>query len=296
MKKIFVFLFIILLVSASCLTTNNAAREAGAGQTEIIVHRPQMPINSGFKSRIYINGRQQLVLGNGETGKIIVQNGNHTIHADLYTMTSGKVQFSAESQPITFIVTPYSTQDLAMELNDGSFVPPAVVTTPNRNTPQTSQSQNSGGSRNPFSGLFQGREQSQPQGQAQSSGSVEGSLVRASGHIIERVPQNSRIAIVYVTAQDSDVAEYIAEELEYIMVGKGLLLIDRSQLDRIRREQLFQLSGEVDDSQAVSVGRIAGANVIITGAVTGAGELRRLRLRLLDTQTGQVLAAASERY
>ena len=74
------------------------------------------------------------------------------------------------------------------------------------------------------------------------------------------------------------------------------MIIDRSQLDRIRREQLFQLSGEVDDTQAISIGRIAGANVIITGAVTGAGELRRLRLRLLDTQTGQVLAAASERY
>ena len=56
------------------------------------------------------------------------------------------------------------------------------------------------------------------------------------------------------------------------------------------------LSGEVDDKYIVSLGKIAGANVIITGAVTGEGALRRLRLRALDTENAQVLSAASERF
>jgi hypothetical protein len=56
------------------------------------------------------------------------------------------------------------------------------------------------------------------------------------------------------------------------------------------------MSGEVDDNQAVSIGKFAGADVIITGAVTGSGELRRLRLRALSTESAAVLAAASERY
>jgi hypothetical protein len=34
--------------------------------------------------------------------------------------------------------------------------------------------------------------------------------------------------------------------------------INRSELDRIRREQNFQMSGEVDDETAVSIGKIAG--------------------------------------
>jgi hypothetical protein len=101
---------------------------------------------------------------------------------------------------------------------------------------------------------------------------------------------------VYVTARDSDVAEYIAEELEFIMVEQGFTLIDRSQLDRIRKEQQFQISGEVDDDQAISVGKLAGADIIITGAVTGSGDLRRLRLRALETQTARVIIAASEKY
>ena len=66
-------------------------------------------------------------------------------------------------------------------------------------------------------------------------------------------------------------------------------------MDRIRREQNFQLSGEVDDNTAVSIGKIIGANIIVTGRVDGEGNLRRLRLRALDTQTAQVVGVASER-
>jgi 2-phosphoglycerate kinase len=126
--------------------------------------------------------------------------------------------------------------------------------------------------------------------------SIEGSLARAAGKIMEKVSPNSTMAIVYVTAPDPEIAEFIASELEFIMVEQGLTLIDRSQLDTIRQEQNFQLSDEVDDRQAVSIGKIAGANVILTGAVTGTGQIRRLRLRALDTQSARVLAATSERY
>jgi hypothetical protein len=41
---------------------------------------------------------------------------------------------------------------------------------------------------------------------------------------------------------------------------------------------------------------MAGAEIILTGAVTGSGDIRRLRIRALDTQSAQVVAAASERY
>jgi hypothetical protein len=125
---------------------------------------------------------------------------------------------------------------------------------------------------------------------------VEGSLRRAAGKIAGKIPIGSRVAIVYVTAADPGLVEYIAGDLEYFLVDQRLMVIDRSQLDRIRQEQNFQLSGEVDDDHAVSIGKIAGASVIVTGAVTGTGSLRRLRLRALDTQTAQILAAASERY
>jgi hypothetical protein len=128
-----------------------------------------------------------------------------------------------------------------------------------------------------------------------SSGGIEGALERAADQALKNVPQRSKIAIVYITAQDKSTTEFIAGELEFIWVNKGYTIIDRNQLDRIRREQNFQMSGEVDEATAVSIGKFVGADVIVTGRIDGEGNLRRLRLTALNTQTAQVVGSASER-
>ncbi|GHV73698.1 hypothetical protein AGMMS49940_10030 [Spirochaetia bacterium] len=124
---------------------------------------------------------------------------------------------------------------------------------------------------------------------------VEGALARAAEQTLKNVPPRSRIAIVYITAQDRSTTEYVVGELEYIWVNEGYFITDRSQLDQLRREQNFGVSGEVDDKTAASIGKIAGASVIVTGRVDGDGDLRRLRLRALDSETAQVVGVASEK-
>jgi hypothetical protein len=124
---------------------------------------------------------------------------------------------------------------------------------------------------------------------------VEGALARAADDTLKNVRPRSKIAIVYITAQDKGTTDYIAGELEFIWVNAGHIIIDRNELDRIRREQNFQMSGEVNDETAISIGKFIGANIIVTGRVDGEGDLRRLRLRALDTQTAQVVGVASER-
>jgi hypothetical protein len=125
---------------------------------------------------------------------------------------------------------------------------------------------------------------------------IEEAVAKAAEQTFNNVSQRSKIAIVYITAQDRSMTDYIAGELEFIWVNGGFTLIDRSQLDRLRREQEFQMSGEIDDETAVSIGKFAGADIIVTGKIDGEGNLRRLRLRALDTQTAQVVGAASERF
>jgi hypothetical protein len=125
---------------------------------------------------------------------------------------------------------------------------------------------------------------------------LEAALRRSANVLINSIPAESRIAIIFVNAPANDISEYIAKELEYLLVTQNFTLIDRSQLDILRHEQKFQMNGEVDDNTAVSIGKISGANVIITGSITGISDLRRLRLRALNTQTGQVLAVSSEKY
>jgi hypothetical protein len=113
--------------------------------------------------------------------------------------------------------------------------------------------------------------------------------------LAENLTAKSRLAIVYITAQDISTTEFITGELEHLLRRQSFVIIDRSELDRIRHEQNIQMSGEIDDTTAVSIGKFAGANIIITGRVDGEGNLRRLRLRALDTTSAQVVGTASER-
>lgn len=124
---------------------------------------------------------------------------------------------------------------------------------------------------------------------------IEGALKKAAEEVSENFTTRSRIAIVYITAQDRSSTEFITGELEHLLLKRGHTIIDRSELDKIRREQNFQMGGEIDDETAVSIGKFVGANIIVTGRVDGEGDLRRLRLRALDTTSAQVVGTASER-
>jgi hypothetical protein len=56
------------------------------------------------------------------------------------------------------------------------------------------------------------------------------------------------------------------------------------------------MSGEVDDDSAISIGKFLGANIVVTGNVSGTGSLRRLRIKALDVLTGEIVSMASERF
>jgi hypothetical protein len=126
------------------------------------------------------------------------------------------------------------------------------------------------------------------------AGNAGPALERASEEIMALLQTSSKIAIVYISSNDQNATEFIASELEFKMVKNGFIIIDRIQIDKIRLEQDFQLGGEVDDKTAVSIDKLVGADIIITGSITRTGSLRRLRLRALDIQTAHVMAVASE--
>ena len=120
---------------------------------------------------------------------------------------------------------------------------------------------------------------------------------------------------------------------ELVEHGTGKIrMVERSRLDSIRKEQALGLGGEVDSDTAANVGKLLGARYIITGKISrfaqkkssfsggwGAGVAAkkltgsstagaaasstrvgtvsfegRLDLRVIDVETGEIVAAASE--
>jgi hypothetical protein len=131
------------------------------------------------------------------------------------------------------------------------------------------------------------------------SGRIETVLNNAGQQLLNALPNESTLAIINIRSDNPEISEFIIEELEYILVnsrGNNLRIVDRRSLERIRAENNFQLSGEVNDATVISIGKFLGANMVITGSITGTGTLRRLRIRVLDVLTAEVTASISERF
>jgi TolB-like protein len=126
---------------------------------------------------------------------------------------------------------------------------------------------------------------------------IEDAVNRAADEIIARIPNGSTLAVLSIATNDAELADFVIEELAYLMVGTGKFkVVDRRSLDAVRAEVRFQYSGDVDDNSAVSIGKMLGANIVITGSVSGTGSTRRLRAKALNVQTAEIVAMASERY
>jgi len=124
---------------------------------------------------------------------------------------------------------------------------------------------------------------------------IADAVSNASLMMTERLAQNSTIAVLSVYSSDRNTSEYIIGELEYNFVNSGKFkIVDRRRLDQIRSEQNFQLSGDVNDDSAVSIGNMLGASIVITGEVTGTGPAQRLVLKALDVKTAQIVTMARE--
>jgi hypothetical protein len=95
--------------------------------------------------------------------------------------------------------------------------------------------------------------------------------------------------ILNVQSEFPALSEYIIDELIANTVNDRVFsVVDRQQLNTIRAELEFQTSGEVDDDTAQALGRMAGAQIIISGAVSQIGDLYRLRVRALSVQSAQI--------
>ena len=111
----------------------------------------------------------------------------------------------------------------------------------------------------------------------------------ASDYLNDNIPKGSKIVILNIQSSSPDLSDYIIDELlANAVADKTFSVVDRQQLDIIRAEQNFQWSGEVDDKAAVDIGKLLGAQTIVSGAVNRLGTGYRIRIRALEVQTAQV--------
>jgi len=118
---------------------------------------------------------------------------------------------------------------------------------------------------------------------------LDQAIAEAAIRIDERIPAGSKIAPLNFNSPHDRFSDYVLEELTANLVeSRKLTVVDRREIDLIRNEVDFQFSGEVRDDSMQEIGRMLGAQSIISGNFTDMGGFIRIMIRVLNVQNASV--------
>jgi hypothetical protein len=118
---------------------------------------------------------------------------------------------------------------------------------------------------------------------------LDAAVRETSDYLNAHLAKGNKLVILNIQSAYPALSEYIIDELIANTVNDRVFTaVDRQRLDAIRAELDFQYSGEVDDDTMQTLGRMAGAQIIISGAVSKIGDLYRLRVSALSVQNAQI--------
>jgi TolB-like protein len=114
----------------------------------------------------------------------------------------------------------------------------------------------------------------------------------AAENIENNVEQGFSIALLNFDSPSEIFSEYIIERLtDRLVYGKKLIVVNRNELELIRQEEEFQMSGEVSEESAQSIGKKLGAQVIVSGSLTSLERIYLFRIKVLIVETAATIAS-----
>ncbi len=111
--------------------------------------------------------------------------------------------------------------------------------------------------------------------------------------------QKTSIAIVdFQNTSKNEDLNYLQDAIPEMLItnlakGGNLNIVERSRLEDAIEEMELGMSGLVDQSRAVEIGKAVGASAIMVGSYLEIGGLIRINARLIDVKSSKVLKAES---
>jgi len=108
----------------------------------------------------------------------------------------------------------------------------------------------------------------------------------------------TRVAVIDFESigDDPNIGRGVTEIVRTELIKTGSYeVVERALLNKIIEEQRFQLSDLVDPSKAVELGKLLGADLILTGSVVKIGTSYTINARFIDVKTGMAKRAEAIR-
>lgn len=119
---------------------------------------------------------------------------------------------------------------------------------------------------------------------------LDTALRMGADYFTGKLPPNAKIAFAAMHSPTENLSNYVIDTTVMHLVNTDkFTVIERSELSVLQKEQMYQLSGEVSDETAVSIGHQLGVQVIITGAIVETGNDYSLRLKAIDVETARIV-------
>jgi hypothetical protein len=121
------------------------------------------------------------------------------------------------------------------------------------------------------------------------SGLTEKAIKQAGDALYSALPLGASISIMKTRSTERAMIDYVVDQLTKATIQTGkITVIGRQDQALIAAEQKFQLSGDVSDESAVSLGKQIGVKYIVLCWIGGEKSLRRFYTRVLNIETAQI--------
>jgi len=118
---------------------------------------------------------------------------------------------------------------------------------------------------------------------------LDSAIADAAAGISGRLSQGTTVVVLDFQSSSERLANYVIDELNEKLVNIDKLKpVERRQLTAIRSELTFNMSGEVSDESAQSIGHMLGAQYIIMGSIEMIGVEYRLRFRAITVESASI--------
>ncbi len=77
----------------------------------------------------------------------------------------------------------------------------------------------------------------------------------------------------------------------FVNVGK-VRVVDRQNITKIVKEYEFQQSDLTDETTAVKIGKLSGADIIVMGSISYVGQKYYLNIKLITVETGEIIGSS----
>jgi TolB-like protein len=123
---------------------------------------------------------------------------------------------------------------------------------------------------------------------------LDAAIQQASKKINDTLPAGTKVALLNFTSGSDVLSDYVIEEMSIALVdSKKLMVVDRKEIDLIRGEMNFQMSGEVSDESAQEIGKLLGAQSIVSGSMIYMGGAHRFRTKVINVNSAAIQTSSA---